>query len=476
MGLTKLSQAASNPVRGMIDSMVSRASPQRANRALANGIERTGQTPDELQAALSAAKAEGQGQFVLADAMGNPGQRMLAGVARQPGAYKTDVVEQLRKRQTDQSDRISQFLAEGLDAPDTAAARAAGLKKARGDAANANYEAARGNAGPVDTRGAQAAMEARVGPMRGAGISGDSIDGKMAKYLDRLRAKDPAASQLGDTGLAPSGADATPTSVELSDFDRVLGVKQELQDDVGAALRAGRNNEARELGKIVKQIDEALEASSDGYRKANDTFRADTQTMEAVDQGRDFTRPSSRAQDNVATFQGMTPDQQAAARAGYADPLMARIQSGAEGVNKARPLTSTKVQAELGAMANDPQKLTRQIDRENTMFETGNAALGGSKTADNLADMDDVGGMDAGLMANLLTGRWGSAATDGLRMAGSAAKGQNEATRALIAQALMSSDPQKAIASAIGQADRDRITRRLLDSLTRQGAIQGSSQ
>jgi hypothetical protein len=74
--------------------------------------------------------------------------------------------------------------------------------------------------------------------MSGAGVAGDSIDAKLAKYRSRLAASDPANTPVGGPGA---------TSGELSDFDRVLGVKQDLQDDMAAAYRAGRNNEYREL-------------------------------------------------------------------------------------------------------------------------------------------------------------------------------------------------------------------------------------
>src|SRR6516165_6652683 len=42
-------------------------------------------------------------------------------------------------------------------------------------------------------------------------------------------------------------------------------------------------------------------------------------------------------------------------------------------------------------MAPGNDLLQRRLGREMTMFETRNAALGGSKTADNLADADALG-------------------------------------------------------------------------------------
>ncbi|MEP5761151.1 MAG: hypothetical protein ABJ327_17915 [Litoreibacter sp.] len=458
----KAARAVSNPILGVFDAMTGRASGKRASRAISRGIERSGETFETLQRKMSQAASEGQGNFTLADAMGNPGQRMLTGVARQPGDYRKEIVDFLDQRQIDQGDRLGGFIARNLDATDTATGRIAQMTAQRGADANVNYDAARGSAAAVDVRGALGVIDQRIGGMQGSGVSGDGIDTKLAGYRGRL-ASDGAG--FGDD----------VTGVELSDFDRVLGVKQAVQDDIGAATRAGRNNEARELGKLVSELDNALEGSSQGYRAASDTFRTQSREIYAVETGKGFTRSGSRAGDNVATFQGMTPNEQDAARVGYADPILAKIENAAEGANKARPLTSTKSQEELGAMANNPQLLQRQIGRENTMFETRAQAIGGSRTADNLADMDDVNGSNVGIFTNLMSGRYGAAAVNAGQRAGSMATGQNEATRALLARALMSKDGPKALAGPIRQSQKDVSQRRMVEALMRHVAVQSAN-
>jgi hypothetical protein len=96
-------------------------------------------------------------------------------------------------------------------------------------------------------------------------------------------------------------------------------------------------------------------------------------------------------------------------------------------------------------MAKDPALLNRQLRRETTMFETGSTALGGSRTADNLQDIADTSSFDVGMLSNLLMGRWGAAAS---QMAPKLA-GTNEATRGLMARALLSNDPKTALAAAV---------------------------
>lgn len=466
-------RAALDPVGGVVASMQSRANPMRASRAVQSAVQRSGRDVSAIQNEINAAIAAGQ-QYTLADATGNAGQRMLSGVARAPGDARQDIAEFLMNRQSDQGRRIAGQLDTSMNSPrnpgnlpvpygqaaqgdyvgQTANQVRSGLERSRSATANTQYQAAREGAAPVDVRGALAAIDDRIGGMQGSGVTGDGIDAKLSSYRSRL------ASQQGDVTL------------ELSDFDRVLGLKQQIGDDIGAAVRAGRNNEARELGKIQRELDAALEGASPDYRAANDTFARNSRTIDAIDTGAAMTSPRARVADNLSTYGGMTPEQQAAARAGYVDPLIGRIENAAPGVNNARPLLSQGSQAELGAMARNPKALADFIRREQTMFETGSTALGGSRTADNLVDIQEVSGLDAGLIANILTGRWGAAAQQAGGTALNAATGRNTATRDQIAQLLLSQDVGQALAPAMHRVQQnisqDRVVEALLRNLQRQ--------
>jgi hypothetical protein len=345
-----------------------------------------------------------------------------------------------------------------LSRPQRSAAQAkSALEDARKERADIAFDAARGNAAPVDVRGAIGVIDDRIGGMKGAGITGDSIDAKLARYRSRL---------AGDgKGLGPDVSGA-----ELSDFDRVLGVKQDVQDDIGAAVRAGRKNEARELGKLAAKLDSALEESSPSYRAANDQFRAASRVIDSVDTGAHMAS-RGRAADNVPAFQAMTPDMQSAARLGYGDDLLNKMERvTAPTSNRAKPLQSLKREAEADAMAINPQLYRERLQRENQMWETQNRALGGSRTADNEADkaaMGDLAGGAMGAVQSAANLRFGDAAMRLTGALGRVAKGQNEATRNLIVEALLSSDP-RAILPAIQQANRSQATRRIIEALLRQ--------
>ena len=263
---------------------------------------------------------------------------------------------------------------------------------------------------------------------------------------------------------------------ELSDFDRVLGVKQAVQDDIGAAVRAGRNNEARELGKLVKELDAALEGSSDMYRTANDGFRSASKVIDAVDEGA-LMATRGRAADNVPRFGAMAAAEQGAARTGYGDRLLSELENMKyPSTNRALITGSEKRTAEAAAMATDPQLYSSRIARERTMWDTQDKALKGSQTANNQADMvamDGISGeaMQAGkAAANLQFGDMVQKVAGAL---GPILKGQNEPTRMLIAQALMSSNAGQVLAPAIAQATKSAGVRRILEALLRQPMREG---
>lgn len=447
-----------------LPSIFGKASQTKANRAIADALMRSGKTAPDIDALIAAAARDGQPEFRLMDALGLPGQRAANGLTRAGGAPGDEVAEFLSTRQAGQPERVGAFVEDAFGVKGTTAAKTKeGLISDRSTAANAAYDAARGNAAPVDVRGALGVIDARIGGMKGSGIAGDSIDGKLAGYRARL------AGNGAGLGKGVTGA-------ELSDFDRVLGVKQAIQDDIGAAVRAGRNNEARELGKLVTELDAALEGSSDMYRTANDGFRSASKVIDAVDEGA-MMATRGRAADNVPRFGAMAAAEQGAARTGYGDRLLAQLETMASPTaNRAKPLLSPKRAMEADAMATDPRLYSDRLGRENTMWETQNRALGGSRTADNLADQGAMNGISGEVMqagkaaANLQFGDMVQKVAGAL---GPILKGQNEPTRMLIAQALMSSNAGQVLAPAIAQATKSAGVRRILEALLRQPMREG---
>ena len=102
---------------------------------------------------------EGQGNYTVADALGNSGQRKLSSVARAPGEGRTNVVNTLEKRQAGQARRVANTLSEGFEVPETAAQTERRLTQARDEAANTEFGAVREDAKPLDLTNAIARDE-----------------------------------------------------------------------------------------------------------------------------------------------------------------------------------------------------------------------------------------------------------------------------------------------------------------------------
>jgi hypothetical protein len=133
--------AAKGVVSPFLSNIIAQINPEGlARRQVARAIVESGEAPDEIARALQQAQVQGQGNFTVADALGNAGQRMLSTVARAPGEGRTSVANFLENRQAGQGRRIINALAEEFDAPETSAERR--LTQARGEAANAGCDVA----------------------------------------------------------------------------------------------------------------------------------------------------------------------------------------------------------------------------------------------------------------------------------------------------------------------------------------------
>lgn len=386
-----------------------------ARTQLAQALQRSGRTAPYVAADVLAAQADNQGGYMVADALGNPGQRLASVVARNPGAGRTALIDALNDRQAGQSRRVAQFLSEGFAAPRTAAQETAARTAARRAEADTLYGAARQQAGSVDVTPALAAADdflrpASVNP--GAGIA----EGGVAGAVRRAR-----------------GFLADDRGSQVADFQRALYAKQELD----AMIEGAEPSVQRALIPIRNALDDSLANASPPYATARDAYRAASRGINAVEDGSNmFMR--GRTEDTIPRFAAMSPDEQAAARVGYADPAIERVQAAAQGVNTARPFTSSAYQAEFGALAapGRGEQLARRLGRENVMFETRNQATQGSRTADNLADVADVG-LDPAILANLIGGNWVGAARNLGSRVGANVSGNTEATRDALARLLM---------------------------------------
>lgn len=410
-GVISLGGAALSPV---ISNIRARLNPEGFARSqVARSVSESRMTPQQIADEVRQAAAEGQGMFTSADAMGNSGQRLLASTARAPGQARTDVVNFLEGRQGGQGRRISNALAEGFDSPLTAAQTEARLTAARDAAADAEYGAVRANAGRTDVVPALNNLDRNIGTGPGQALQApnDSVESVLRPFRERLARVNP------------------------DDFEAVQRIRYDMADTAQNARQQGYGNRARLIGQAVRELDAAMESASTGYRQANRNFAQSTRDIEAVGEGR-TAATRGRMEDTIPAFQGLGQGGQQAFRAGYVDPLIAQTQGAAFGVNKARPLINDAFQAEAGAMAPGNALMQRRIGRENTMFQTRNAATGNSKTAENLAD-DAAIGVDPTLVGQVLSGNWSGALRSVIASGSNVLSGNTPAVRQAVADILL---------------------------------------
>lgn len=383
-----------------------------AESQVARGIQESGQTPNQISLNMVQAANEGQGAFTLADAMGNPGQRLLSTVARAPGEGRTAVVNALEGRQAGQGRRVAAALSEGFDAPVTSAQQRTAMEGARSAAADAEYGAVRNGAAnsQVDVVPAVNRIDQIIGTGPGQQVhaANDTVEGLLRPFRERLARVNP------------------------DDFEAVQRIRIDMSDAAQAALGTNRG---RLLRQALNQLDASMEAASPGFRQANQNFAQASRNINAIDDGR-AAAMRGRPEDTIPAFHRLTPEGQRAYRTGYADPLIEQAQSGAYSVNKARPLTSDAFRDEAAAMAPGNAMMQRRIGRENTMFETHNQALGGSRTADNLADADAMG-VNPTLVGQVLSGNWSGALRSTLAAGQNALTGNTAQVRQAVADILL---------------------------------------
>ena len=255
-----------------ISNILEQLNPQGVTRRqVARAVTESEQTPDEIATALQQAEAEGQGNFTLADVLGNSGQRMLSSVARAPGEGRTNAVNTLENRQAGQGRRISNALSKGFEAPKTGAQVECRLIEARNEAADREFGAIREDANPVDLTHAIARTVETLTPgvnqvvSQPSNIAHDSIETALQRFHDRM----------------------TDGQSKLSDFTAVQRLRDDLSDAVQSAQRSGYGNRARLLRGVLREVDRAMENASQGYLAANQRFAQATRNIESVQAGCD---------------------------------------------------------------------------------------------------------------------------------------------------------------------------------------------
>lgn len=506
--IAPVSRAAFSPIAS---NYRARVDPEGyASSQVARAISESGKTPNQISLDTIQAANEGQGAYTLADAMGNPGQRMLSTVTRAPGEGRTMAVDELNARQADQGRRLASTFRESFDAPNSAEQTRSAMTDQANREASFNYAPVKAEMQPIDVSHPVAIANRAISPAadRLAGSPSYEIVPQTPPVLPTdpvLRAR----AMLNPPPAPPPVFRQVPASPPTDLAARAGVEKQEsaLRDPIGSALKEARsymaaptltssnvsqafraktnidqmiakateNKQGALVGELIPirdSLDHALGNASSNYASARDAYRVAQQRINALDLGKELGAKPVRSEDAIRQFQALgSPEEQQAFRVGYADPYIRDAQSAAFGADKSRPLTSDAVQQEFGAFASPGRSdlLQRQVGRERTMFDTRAQAMGGSKTVDNANDHAAMA-VDPTLVSHVLTGNIPGVLKTALHAGVNAWTGNTPAVRQEVAKILlqrganMNPDALQNMANRV--VDRTRSRSRGVDAVT----------
>ncbi len=462
----------------LIAPLMARIRPEQyANAALGEGVRRAGMTPNDIARSIMAARADGQGEFMVADALGNAGQRMLTPVSRTPNDMRQVVAERIMSRQMDQGRRVAGALGDASGSPLSASQLDEMLKAQRAAAADINYGPVKVDRTAIDVSPAVAIANRGISPAAdnlaaAQGAVPTDLAARSGIEAAEASIRDPIRQTLKEARSYLASDKLTVTNVE-----KAFRAKTNIDQMIADATANGRGAVVAALEPMQKALDDALAKTSKSYAAARNAYSQSSGVIDAIETGRGLAAPRNRTQDVLSTFGAMTPEQQQTARVGFFDPLITRAQQKAGTMSdSARPFTSNAMREQLPAIAapREAARLERRLGRELTMSETARAALGGSKTADNLADAAEAAKFDPGVITNLLQGRPLAAVTAAISRAGNEASGMPPRVIEQIARVLMETNPAAARAmleqAGAKTASNDRLRSAIVNALTASGA------
>ena len=255
---------------------------------LSEALTREGMTVDE---AIS--KLDNLGPDAIPADIAQSFRRLLRAAGNLNPNLQGRTARELGERNVGQAGRVAEDVDFGLQSPDMTVEQAiAGLREATAPAINELY--AEASATPFAFTGRLKAL-----------IEGDNDLGR-ARQAAEIRLSNRRA--LGD---------------EITHFDVIDATKQELDDQIGVALRQGENNKARELTRLKNEMIKEADAQIPKYKQARETFAGERALESAAEQGELFLKANRRQV--IDTVKNMTPAEMNMYRLGARQAIMDKI-------------------------------------------------------------------------------------------------------------------------------------------------------
>lgn len=421
--------------RPVVNAM--RAPETIATQEVAAAARAAGVTPQEIVRRVTEAHGAGQ-PYAVAEAIGKEGQRALAAQAKVPGAQRQRIAETITARDLNMPQRVGQEVGEQYGAPTTAARASAELIDRASTQAAPVYR--RAETVPTWSSRLQTFLD---DPIVGPGLR-QGVELQRLRNVGTDRPFNPRDAMI--TGWNEAGEpiySGVPNMQTLHTLK--VGLDRMIQDNINQAtgqLNARGNAIAGYRDRLIAEIDHL----NPTYAEARRIYSDPMQVARAIEDGRVMPL-RGRAEDNIAAYNAAPPTQQQGLRIGYADQVREQLERTGNypGILREK---SPKGVAEANAMANDPVRYRQFLNREEDMLRTSKAATGGSATAENLADMAVPPSVAADIAVNAVTGNSLGLARSVIGHGTNLLKGQTQAQRNAITDALLSREPSMVDAMA----------------------------
>jgi hypothetical protein len=410
---------------------------QVAAAARAGGV-----TPQQILERVRDANAAGQ-PFTVADAIGKEGHRKLGAVYKGAGPHREEITQTLVDRDLNMPYRVTGATDLALGAGGTAKQQAATLA-----------ERAKRDAGPLY-------REAEQHPTWSPKLQEQFLDNPIAHAGLR------EGVMLQGLRNAGTGKPFKPQDAMITDFNAAgepvwSGVPNmqsihTLKTGLDAMIRANKdpitgalNAKGDAIAKFQRNMLAEIDAINPAYAKARALYADPMQVRDAIDVGKKMAT-RGRPADTVPAFNALREGEQQGVRTGYADTIAEKVQGG--DIPSILRNKNIKGREELDALslhqgprqAGDPGPLRMFLNREEVMKAGTNKILGGSDTAEKIADMATAPGAEAAfnVVKSAVTGDpvgAGRAVIDAFNRIRS---GESEAQRVAITKSLLERLPDR---------------------------------
>lgn len=389
---------AAIPAAGAAYRAFSRSPQELAGNVLQRTLQQEGMTTDDLLKAYQARQATGIKPEIASEAL-PPGSALEAQTrlaAQTPGASRGQIGEQLMQRAAGQTSRLEQEFTAAIGQQKNLFASLDDLAAARESIARPLYQ----KVDPMVARSSDLDALLKKVP--------SSVFSELESVAD-IRGINPAT-------IVIRGKDGGRSIARDYTFAEVDTVQKALDDAASAAFRSGKGNLGSQLKALRDDIVAAAEKQSPDYKQARSIWADSRAAERLMAEGQKVFR--TRPELIERSVAKMTPADKDAYLVGVMDAFQGVLTGKIVGADVTGAFRSGRakqqMEAAIRAAWNDPkeaQKITdnlfANVEREARMASSKNKILGGSQTAQTLAQQGSMAEMlspIAGLAQDLATG------------------------------------------------------------------------